>query len=110
VSFAFEGLPQAVQVFPAVQFTEERPVQEMTQNADIIEPKRQRTTLILLASPDAPLTTEPIIVHLYCRPIAESKLGPDLLVQEMPLMVLDAPAGQKVQGPEKRAEKSESGQ
>jgi hypothetical protein len=110
LSFAFEGLPEAVQVFPAVQLTEERPAQEVTQNADIIEPKRQRTTLILLASPDASLTYKPVIVHLYCRPIAERRLGADLLVREMPLMVVDVPASQKTEGPEKGGEKSEAGQ
>src|SRR5262249_21375570 len=107
VSFAFDGLPEAVQVFPAIQFTEERPAQEVTQDADITEPKRQRSTLILLASPDAPLTSDPVIIRLYCRPIAERRLGADLLVQEIPLMVVDAPTAQQAERPEKRGKKSE---
>jgi hypothetical protein len=44
---------------------------------------------VLLASPEAQLTREPVVVKLYCRPIVNGTLGPNLLVQEVPLMVVE---------------------
>ena len=90
LSFTFTGLPEGVQVFPAVQFNEGRAPLEVTQNPDTIAPKQQKTAIVLLAGPEAPLTKEPRAVQLRCQPIGNGKLGPSLLVREFPLMVVDS--------------------
>ncbi|MSO22295.1 MAG: hypothetical protein EXQ58_03380 [Acidobacteria bacterium] len=88
LSFTFTGLPEGVQALPAVQFNEGRAPNEVTQNSDVIAPKLQKTAIVLLASPEAPLTTEPRVIQLHCQPISKGKLGPKLLVREIPLMVV----------------------
>jgi hypothetical protein len=88
LSFTFTGLPEGVQAFPAVQFNEGRAPLEVTQNPDTIAPKLQKTAIVLLAGPEAPLTKEPRTVQLRCQPIGNGKLGPSLLVREFPLMVV----------------------
>jgi hypothetical protein len=51
-----------VQAFPAVQFNESRAPLEVTQNPRIVEPKQQKTTIVLLASPEARLSSKPTMV------------------------------------------------
>lgn len=92
LSFSFTGLPEGVQAFPAVQFSDGRAPLEVTQNPDIIAPKEQKATIVLLANSDAQLTSEPKVVQLRCQPIANGKLGPSLLVREIPLMVVEGVA------------------
>jgi hypothetical protein len=100
LSFFFTGLPQGVQVFPAAQFNEGRAPLEVTQNPDIVAPKEQKATIVLLAGPETPLTTEPRIVQLHCQPIANGKLGPNLLVREIPLMVVAGSAPREEETPQ----------
>ena len=102
LSFAFTGLPEGVQAFPAVQSYEERAPLEVTQNPEIVAPKQKKTAIIILASPDAPLTSEPRIVQLHCQAIANGQLGPNLLVREIPLMVVEGST-------QKEGEKPQSG-
>src|SRR5437867_2903585 len=92
LSFFFTGLPDGVEPFPAVQFNEGRAPLEVTQNPDAIAPKQQKTAIVLLARPEAPLTTEPRTVQLRCQLITNGKLGPSLLVREIPLMVVEGSA------------------
>jgi hypothetical protein len=93
LSFTFTGLPEGVQAFPAVHFNEGRAPLEVTQNPDTIAPKQQKAAIVLLASPEAPLTKGPRSVQLRCQLIANGKLGPSLLVRELPLMVVEGAAG-----------------
>ncbi len=74
---------------PAVQFHQDRAPLEITQNPEIVAPKKEQTTIVLLADRDAKLTSEPKMVQLHCQLIADGKLGPNLLVQELPLMVVE---------------------
>ena len=99
LSFAFTGLPEGVQASPAVQSTEERAPLEVTQNPDIIAPKQKKTAIILLASSNAPLTSEPRIVQLHCQAIVNGQLGPNLLVREIPLMVIEDPTKKEGEKP-----------
>jgi hypothetical protein len=89
LSFTFSGLPAGVQSFPAIQYSETKGPLEVTQNPEIIAPKQQKATTVLLANPEAELTREPVMVQVYCRPIVNGTLGPNLLVQEVPLMVVE---------------------
>ena len=88
LSFAFTGLPEGVQAFPAVQAYEERAPLEVTQNPEIIAPQQKKTAIMVLASPVAPLLTEPRIIQIHCQAIVNGQLGPNLLVREIPLMVV----------------------
>ena len=100
LSFFFTGLPEGVQAFPAVHFNEGRAPLEVTQNPDIIAAKEQRTAIVLLASAETALTSEPRTVQLRCQAIANGKLGANLLVREIPLMVVEGSAqreGEKAQ-------------
>jgi hypothetical protein len=92
LSFIFSGLPQGVQALPAAYFNEGRGPLEVTQNPDTIAPKVQKAAIVLLASPDAPLTKDPAKVQLRCQPIVNGRVGASLLVREFPLMVVDSPA------------------
>ena len=94
LSFAFTGLPEGVQAFPAVQSYEERPPLEVTQNPEVIAPKQKKTTIVVLASPEAPLTTEPKMIQLHCQSIVNGQLGPNLMVREIPLMVVEGSSQQ----------------
>ena len=69
--FAFSGLPEGVQAFPGAQFFDDRTPPEVTENRDIIAPKEQKTTVVLVASPEAQHTSKPAVLQLYCRPIAK---------------------------------------
>jgi hypothetical protein len=100
LSFFFTGLPEGVQAFPAVQFNEGRAPLEVTQNPDTIAPKEQKATIVLLASPEAALTTQPRTVQLRCQAMANGKLGPSLLVREIPLMVVEGSAQNEAEKPQ----------
>jgi hypothetical protein len=89
LSFTITGLPEGVQVTPSVQFHQNRAPLEITQNSEIVAPKKEQTTIVLLADHDAKLTSEPKMIQLHCQLIADGKLGPNLLVQELPLMVVE---------------------
>ena len=62
----------------------------------------EMTTIIVLAGTEARLTSEPVMVELYCRPMVNGTLGPNLPVQEVPLMVVEG-------SPEKEGEKPQAG-
>ena len=102
LSFAFTGLPEGVQAFPAVQSYEERAPLEVTQNPEIVAPKQKKTVIVILAGREAPVTSEPKLVQLHCQAIVNGQLGPNLLVREIPLMVVEGSA-------QKEGEKSQTG-
>jgi len=74
----------------------------MIENSESIAPRKQKATIIVLASAEARLTSEPVMVELYCRPMVNGTLGPNLPVQEVPLMVVEG-------SPQKEGEKPQSG-
>jgi hypothetical protein len=90
VSFWFSGLPEGVQSFPAAEADEGRAPTDVDEHAEAVAARMQKTTVVLLASPKAPLTLMPKVVRLYCRPIAAGYPGSPLLVQEIRLMVTSA--------------------
>ena len=100
LSFFFTGLPEGVQAFPAVHFNEGRAPLEVTQSPDIIAAKEQRTAIVLLASAETALTSEPRTVQLRCQAIANGKLGANLLVREIPLMVVEGSAQKEGEKPQ----------
>jgi hypothetical protein len=88
VSFSVDGLPPGVKAYPALQYEDGRAPLEVAQNPEIVLPKDQKAAIVLVAAPDAPLTREPVVASLRCRPIAKGQLGSSLLVRSLPLMVV----------------------
>ncbi len=88
VSFSMTGLPPGVEAFPAAEVNDTTAPTDVTVKPEIVLPKRQETTVVLLPEGDAPLTRTPVVVRLHCRPILKGKPGSTLLVREIPLMVV----------------------
>jgi hypothetical protein len=97
VSFSFDGLPKGVQVFPAAPVNDIRAPSEITENAEIIEPKKQQTLVVLLADREAPVTRMPVTIQLYGRALQNGEPGPAMLIREIPMMVVneEPPAGKQ---------------
>lgn len=102
LSFTFTDLPEGIHAFPAVHFNEGRAPLEVTQNPETVAPNQQRTAIVLLASPETPLTKVPRVVQLRCQPMGNGKLGPSLLVREFPLMVVDRSTEKEAAKPAQR--------
>ena len=88
VSFSFSGLPAGVQAFPADTVIDRKAATEITDNAPTVIAPTSETTLVLEVSPDAPLTRLPQVVRVECRVLEQTKLGPALLVRELPVMIV----------------------
>ena len=91
VSFTFEGLPEGVQALPGTELTDDRLPLEVDVSPAMVAPKNQKTTVVLLATPEARITSKPVLVALRFRPVNNGKVGPSLLVREIPMMVVEAP-------------------
>ena len=61
---------------------------EISEKEDSFVPDVQKTTLVLLADPDAPVTRMPQWLSLKARPIVGGQVGSLLTVAEIPLMVV----------------------
>ena len=88
VSFAITGLPPGVEAFPAVQISDSQEPMDVAVSPEMVEPKIQKSAIILLAETDTPPTRFPMNLRLHFRPIVEGRSGPNVLVQQIPLMVL----------------------
>ena len=60
------------------------------ENPDVISPKQRKTTMVLVASAEARVTSQPVMAQLYCQAIVNGKLGPSRMVREVPLMVVES--------------------
>ena len=90
VAFSFQGLPPGVEFLPTAE-VHNIPPHELADTAvkpELILPKVQKTTIVLLAKATAPLTEMPRMVQLRIQPIVHGKPGAKLLVREIPLMVV----------------------
>ncbi len=87
-TFVFSGLPSGVQAFPSDTVVDRKAPTQITENAQTVLAPTSETTLVLAVSPDAPLTRMPQVVRIECRALEQGKLGPALLVRELPMMVV----------------------
>ena len=90
VLFACSNLPPGVQIFPGAD-VEKRSSAPVSKQEESFLPGIQKTTLVLLAEPDAPVTRMPEWIRITARPVVGGRVGADLPVLEVPLMVV-APA------------------
>ena len=91
VSFSFGGLPPGVEVFPAAEVKNDRAPTDIPVKPELILPKTQETTIILLATDAASLTRMPLLIQVRCQLIVNGKPGSNLLVREIPMMVVEEP-------------------
>ncbi len=90
VAFSVTGLPSGVEALAAAEVNDARAPMEVTVNPEMILPKTQETTIVLLTAAAASPTPMPAVIQLHCRPILEGEPGSTLLVREIPLMVVKA--------------------
>ncbi len=88
VLFTFSGLPPGVTVFPGAEVDGKKRPNEVSEKEEVFVPDVQKTTLVLLADPDAPLTREPLWLSLKARPVVGGQVGSPLPVAKIPLMVV----------------------
>ena len=88
VLFTFAGLPQGVNVFPGAEVDGKKRPNEISEKEESFVPDVQKTTLVLLADPDAPVTRMPRWLSLEARPIVGGQVGSPLPVAQIPLMVV----------------------
>src|SRR6185295_14351853 len=70
VTFTFSGLPPGVSALPAAQVTAtDRAPTDVGDNAEAVSPPSVTTAIMLLATEEAAVRTEPTVVQLYCRPV-----------------------------------------
>jgi hypothetical protein len=90
VTFTFSGLPPGVSALPAAQVTAtDRGPTDVDENAEAVSPPSVTTAIVLLATEDVAARTEPTVVQLYCRPVVNGVPGSNLLVRNIPLMVVN---------------------
>ncbi len=99
LSFAFAGLPEGVQVSPGAELTDDKAPVDIDQDPDRVAPRLQKTTVIMLAQPNAPFTTMPRVVHVSCQPILNGKVGAKVEVRDLPVMVVSAPVSKEAVRP-----------
>jgi len=89
VVFWFTDLLPGVTAYPTGQLIEEHAPKDAPEDADAVLPKPFGTTIVLAAGPDAELSPRSSTVRLYCRPIVNGVPGANLLVREVPFMVVE---------------------
>lgn len=88
VTFSCADLPAGIQALPADTVIDRKAPTQITENAQTVLAPTTEATLVLAVSPDAPLTNLPRVVRIECRALEQQKLGPTLLVRELPVMVV----------------------
>jgi len=88
IALAFENLPPGVQALPAAE-VEPAPLPKLDEGRkEQFVPKKQKLAILLVAAPDAPVTTLPYPVRVNVRPVMGKQLGAVLPVKSIPVMVL----------------------
>ncbi len=95
VSFTITGLPPGVEAFPAVELDDSQEPLDVAVTPEMVEPAMQESAIILLAEADTPLTRFPTNLRVHFRPIVEGSPGANLLVQQIPLMVVEGTGSEK---------------
>jgi hypothetical protein len=88
VAVDVEGLPAGVTALPALENPDDKPPLPNGGRLERYTPKEQRTTVMLIAAPDAAPTALPARIVVIVRVIGDGKLGAPVAVKEIPLMIL----------------------
>jgi hypothetical protein len=88
VLFTSAGLPAGVNVFPGADADGKKRPNDVSEKEESFVPGVQKTTLVLLADPDAPVTRMPQWLNLKARPVVGGQVGALVPVARIPLMVV----------------------
>jgi hypothetical protein len=88
VAVDVEGLPAGVTALPALENPEDKPPLPNGGKLERYTPRQQRTTVMLIAAPDAAVSQLPARVRVIVRVISGGKLADPVAVKEIPLVVL----------------------
>ena len=95
VFFSITGLPPGGEAFPAVEVDDSQEPLDVAVTPEMVEPAMQESAIILLAEADTPPTRFPTNLRVHFRPIVAGSPGPSLLVQQIPLMVVEGTGSEK---------------
>lgn len=88
ISIAPESLPQGVSASIGADYEPDTDPPMFPGKRERYIPRTERAVVVLSASPDAQPMSEPQMVRLVVRPLADGKLGDKLLTKTFPLMVI----------------------
>jgi hypothetical protein len=88
VTVDVEGLPQGITALTALENPEDKPPLPNGGRLERYTPREQRTTVMLIAALDAPVSELPALIRVIVRVIGEGRPATPLAVKEIPLMVL----------------------
>jgi hypothetical protein len=88
VTVDVEGLPPGITALTALENPEDKPPLPNGGRLERYTSREQRTTVMLIAAPDAPVSELPAMIRVIVRVIGEGKPAATLAVKEIPLMVL----------------------
>jgi hypothetical protein len=88
VAVDIEDLPRGVTALPALENPEDKPPLPNGGKLERYTPREQRTSVMLIAAPDAPASDLPARIRVIVRVVGEGRLAAPLAVKEIPLMVL----------------------
>jgi hypothetical protein len=88
VALEAEGLPPGVVAVAAMEKPIERPPLPNGGKLERYTPKPQTASLLLVTSPDATPSEQPVLVRVNARPVIKGQLGAPIRVGDIPAMVI----------------------
>ena len=88
IVLSLENLPPGVEALPGTEVETESGINPDEGPKERFLAKSQKATILLVARGDAPVTPMPQLIRIMGRAVVQGTLGPSLLVQEMPVMVV----------------------
>jgi len=92
VVYSVSGLPPGVQALPANADEPKKSPENVENEANLLA-HINFSGIMLVAGEDAPATNVPIEIQIKCRPVVNGHAGPELLVQEVPMVVVRKQSG-----------------
>jgi hypothetical protein len=88
VAVNVEGLPAGVTALAAMEDPADKPPLPNGGRLERYTPKEQRTTVMLSAAADAPVSDLPVRIRVVARVVSQGRLADPVAVKEIPLIVL----------------------
>jgi hypothetical protein len=102
VALTVEGLPPGVHTVTGSEAEEDKPPLMNGGKVERYFPKKQKSVLLLMAAPDAPVSSMPQMARVVVRPIKDGKVAQVVDTELVPLMVVasttNGPAADKATG------------
>ena len=88
VALSVEGLPPGVHAVAGSEAEEDKPPLMNGGKLERYFPKKQKSVLLLMAAPDAPLSSMPQMARVVARPIRNGKVAQVVDTELVPLMIV----------------------